>query len=183
MGTRKHPVLENQPYFVTATTRGRRPIFGERLAADLMLTELSRLRDELGFALLAYAVMPDHLYLILVPGPTARLTRIMQFVKGRFARLWNERRGGHGSVWQPRYYESAILTEVQLARWIEYIHSNPVRAGLAASPEKYPYCSVGGRLMTDLEAYLGGTWTGQAKARPSGQAGSVWGEHKEPLAI
>jgi len=133
----------------------------------LMLTELVRLRDELGFALLAYAVMPDHIHLIIVPSTTEGLSRIMQSVKGGFARLWNKELGCQGSIWQPRYYESAVRTEAQLTRWLDYTNRNPIQAGLAASPEEYPYCSSGGRLETDIEAYLSGSWTGRAEARPS----------------
>jgi putative transposase len=167
MGTRNHPVVPNQPYFVTAATRNRRPVFRSRQAADLMLAQMGRLRDELAFLLLAYGVMPDHIHLIIVPGDVADLSEIMQSIKGRFARLWNKQMGHQGSVWQPRYYESAVRTETQLKRWIEYIHQNPVRAGLAVSPDKYPFCSAGGKLSTDAETYLDGTWTGQAEARPS----------------
>ncbi len=167
MGTRNHPALPNQPYFVTAATRDRQPIFRNRQAAELMLIELGRLRDELGFALLAYAVMPDHIHLIIVPSITDDLSRIMQSVKGGFARLWNRQLGRQGSLWQPRYYESAVRTHAQLKRWLEYTDRNPVQAGLAASPEEYPYCSSGGRLGTDIEAYLCGSWTGRAEARPS----------------
>ncbi len=92
-----------------------------------------------------------------------------------------------------RYYESAVRTEAQLARWLEYVHHNPMRAGLAASPEEYPYCSAGGKLKTDLETYLGGTWTGQAcargasasggKARPSGERESLEGEQRETMVV
>ena len=167
MGTRSHPTVSYQPYFVTAVTRNRTPIFRDRHAADLILKELARLRDELGFARLAYAVMPDHIHLLVAPSAGANLSRIMQSVKGRFARLWNRQLCRQGSLWQPRYYESAVRTEAQLMRWIEYIHRNPVQAGLAKSPEEYPYCSPGGKLGTDLEVYLKGSWTGRAEAQPS----------------
>lgn len=167
MGTRNHPALPNQPYFVTAATRDRQPIFRNRQAAELMLTELGRLRDELGFALLAYAVMPDHLHLVLVPSAKADLSRIMQSVKGRFARFWNRQSGHEGGLWQPRYYESAVRTQKQLTQWLGYIDRNPVQARLADAPETYPYCSAGGKLGTDLEVYLNGSWTGRAEARPS----------------
>ena len=183
MGTRNHPILEGQPHFVTATTRIRKSLFRKREAADLLVRELEVLRRELGFAILGYAVMPDHVHLILVPGPAAGLTRIMQFVKGRFARLWHERCGTRGSVWHPRYYESAVRTEAQLTRWLDYVNDNPVRAGLAASPQQYPYCSAGGTLATDLDAYLEGSWTGRAEARPSGEGESSQGEQKGPLAV
>lgn len=167
MGTRAHPTIPNQPYFVTAATSNRRPIFGDREAAELMLAELSRLRDALGFALLAYAVMPNHLHLLVVPSESADLSQIMQFVKGRFARVWNSKMGHQGSLWQPRYYESAVRTEQQLMRWIDYIEQNPVQARLAGSPQEYPYCSSGGMLRTDLAAYLNGDWASRAEARPS----------------
>ena len=168
MGTRHHPGVSNQPYFVTAATRNRQPIFRDRLAAEMMLSELGRLRDEMGFALLAYALMPDHLHLLIVPSESAGLSRIMQGVKGRFARLWNQRLSQVGGLWQPRYHESAVRTEAQLRRWIEYIDQNPVKAGLAVTPGQYPYCSAGGKLRTDMESYLNGSWTGRAEAQPSG---------------
>ena len=167
MGTRSHPAVANQPYFVTAATNNRQPIFRDHEAADLMLTELSRLRDELGFALLGYALMPDHIHLIVVPTSAAKLSQITQSAKGRFARLWNKRRGHQGHIWQPRFYESAVRTQEQLGQWLEYVDRNPVQAGLAQSPEEYPYCSAGGKLKADIEAYLGGSRTDRAKARPS----------------
>jgi REP element-mobilizing transposase RayT len=167
MGTRYHPGVAVYPYFVTAVTKGRRPILGDPRAADLLVSELGQLRDEIGFLLLAYALMPDHIHLVVVPGPSTSLSGIMQSLKGRFARHWNQRLGRRGSVWQPRYYESAVRTEAQLIRWLEYVAHNPVQAGLAKSPEEYPYCSPGGKLATDLEAYLDGSRTGRAEARPS----------------
>ena len=156
MGTRHHITLENQPYFVTARTLQRRPLFRDRWAARLFLQELQGCREELGFLLLSFVVMPDHVHLVVVPGPGADLPRIMQHVKGRFARTFNLARGGTGAVWQARFYESAVRTEVQLERWVRYIEENPVRAGLATSPEVYAFSSAGGALTVDLERYLGG---------------------------
>jgi putative transposase len=156
MGTRHHITLENQPYFVTARTSQRRPLFRDRCAARLFLRELQGCREELGFLLLSFAVMPDHVHLVVVPGPGADLPRIMQHVKGRFGRTYNLARGGTGAVWQPRFYESAVRTDMQLERWVRYIEENPVRAGLATSPRAYPFSSAGGALAVDLERYVGG---------------------------
>lgn len=168
MGTRHHPLVANQPYFVTAATRDRRPIFRSHQAAELMLAGLEKAHEEFKFYLLAYALMPNHVHLIIVPNEASSLGRIMQSIKGRFARLWNKQSGSEGSLWQARYYESAVRTEAQLRRWIEYIDQNPVKAGLAVTPEEYPYCSAGGKLATDLEAFLDGSWKSRAEARSSG---------------
>jgi putative transposase len=173
MGTRNHPATANQAYAVTTVTKGRRPVFRDPVAADLMMAQVQRARQEFGFLLLSYSIMPDHVHLILVPGEAAGLARIMHAIKGRFARLWNKQAGEGGSVWQPRYYESGVRTEAQLRRRIEYVEWNPVRARLTASPEAYPYCSSGGRLSLDVDAYLAGLSGSRAEARPSGVSSSV----------
>jgi len=156
MGTRRHVTLQNQPYFVTARTAQRRPLFRDHRAARLFLQELQRCREESEFLLLSFVVMPDHVHLVLVPGPRAGLSTIMRYVKGRFARTFNLACGRAGAVWQPRFYESAVRTEAQLERWVRYIEENPVREGLAASPWAYSFSSGGGALAVDLERYLGG---------------------------
>jgi putative transposase len=156
MGTRNHVTLENQAFFVTAKTALRKPLFRNSRIAAMFLRELEHCREKLGFLLLSFVVMPDHVHLIVVPGPTADLPRIMQHVKGRFARVLNLARGDSGAIWQSRFYESAVRTEVQLKRWVRYIEENPVRAGLAATPETYVFSSASGALAVDLECYLGG---------------------------
>jgi putative transposase len=69
--------------------------------------------------------MPDHVHLLIVPGPSAGLAKTMQYVKGRFARRLNERSSSQGNVWQPRYYERAIRDEASLRQAIEYIEQIP----------------------------------------------------------
>ncbi len=170
MGTRSHPTVANQPFFVTATTARRRPLFGDPKAAQLLISEILWSRREMGFALLAYVIMPDHIHLIVVPTTGASLSVVMQGIKGRFARIWNERAGCKGTMWQPRFYESGVRTESQLVRWVEYIHNNPVEAGLARAAEDYPHSSASPDADTDIEAYMSGSWRGQAAARGQAEA-------------
>lgn len=153
MGTRDHPDAEGAPYFVTFATHGRRTVFRDSSAARQFVDELHLLRHELGFLLLAYVVMPDHVHLIVVPPPGLAIGKIMQYVKGRFARLHNQRTGGEGRLWQSRYYEAIIRDEATLWRRIEYIETNPVTAGLAASSEGYPFSSAAS-VHEDVERYL-----------------------------
>jgi len=47
-------------------------------------------------------------------------------------------------VWQPGAgYDFNIYTEKKLREKLGYIHANPVRAGLSAAPEEYPWSSAG----------------------------------------
>ena len=44
-------------------------------------------------------------------------------------------------MWQRRFWEHLIRDEADLSRHRDYIHYNPVRHGLAASPKEWPYSS------------------------------------------
>jgi putative transposase len=153
MGTRTHPDSEGLPYFVTFTTHERRRVFHDSEIAGQFVDHLHQLRDELGFLLIAHVVMPDHVHLILLPGPGHGLAELMKFIKGRFARVYNQRMGQGGRLWQPRYYESAIGGEAALMRQIAYVENNPVAAALVRNAEDFEFSSAGRE--TDLEHYLG----------------------------
>ena len=155
MGTRNHPDLPFHAYFITTTTHDRLPVFADPAAATLFTEDLFALRKELIFLLPAYVVMPDHIHLIIVPSLRAQLAKIMQHIKGRFARRYHERHGGEGKLWQPRYYERVISDEAALLRSVDYIEANPQEAGLASEAESYAYSSAS-RPTGDLEGYLSG---------------------------
>ena len=99
--------------------------------------------------------MPDHVHLLIVPGPAAGLATIMQYVKGRFARRFNESSGGHGKLWQARYYEAMIRDEASMHRRIDYIEENPVKAGLAEDAPSFKFSSAS-RPTGDIEGFLSG---------------------------
>lgn len=157
MGTRNHPSLPNHAYFITTTTRQRIPVFADAIVAQAFIAQLLTSRSELGFLVPAYVVMPDHVHLIIVPGPDFGLPRIMQYIKGRFARRFNDSNGGQGNLWQARYYETAIRDGRSIQRRIEYIEQNPVKAGLASHASSYAYSSAS-RPTGDRERYLSGEW-------------------------
>ena len=47
-----------------------------------------------------------------------------------------------GSIWQPRFFDRALRTVSEYNRKVEYIHLNPVKAGLASRPQDWPWSSV-----------------------------------------
>ena len=154
------------PSLLTTNLAARRPLFVAPPAAQLLREMLGSTRAETGVTLLAYVFMPDHVHLVTAPSATCSISRFMQLLKGRFSREWNARCGAIGSVWQSRFDERALLDEASLVRAIEYVHWNPVKAGLSVRPEEYPWssASVMDRPFAALLAdYLG---LGQAEACP-----------------
>ena len=53
----------------------------------------------------------------------------------------NRRRGTEGELWQPRFFDRALRTVQEYNEKVEYIHLNPVRAGLASRPEDWRWSS------------------------------------------
>jgi len=121
-------------------------LFGATPAARLFIEILYEVRQETGFHLLAFAVMPDHVHIVLKPSSAARLGRIVQLIKGRFARRYNQGDGRAGAVWQSRYHERALRSERELFAAIEYVHENPVAAGLATMASDFPWSSASGEI-------------------------------------
>ena len=54
----------------------------------------------------------------------------------------NRQRGERGELWQARFFDRALRTVKEYNEKIEYIHLNPVKAGLVQQPEEWPWSSV-----------------------------------------
>ena len=139
----KRYLVPNTAYFVTTTVRDRRPIFVDSGLCAVVLDSLGWCRNEMRFLLLGYVVMPNHLHLILVPSSEIPLPDIMRRFKSHTARAIGERLNSTGGVWQGRYYERALRNESDLRKALDYIHRNPLTAGLVAVPEEYRFSSYG----------------------------------------
>ena len=49
----------------------------------------------------------------------------------------NQCRGADGQLWQPRFFDPALRSVKEYNEKVEYIHLNPVRAGLVSRPEDW----------------------------------------------
>lgn len=139
-------------FFFTAVTAGRRPLFSDQAAVDVLREAFRAVRAKHPFDIDAAVVLPDHLHCIwtLPPGDGDfslrwRLTKTW-FTKHCPANLRPEpgpaRRGrGEQAVWQHRFWEHVLRDETDFIRHVEYIHYNPVKHGHASSPLAWPYSS------------------------------------------
>lgn len=131
------PVTHTIPLYVTSVIQGRRPIFRDPELARRYLDILELTRADLGFEVYAYGVMPDHVHLIVRCRPEAPIGVAMQRINGRSARMINDARRWQGRVWQKRYNDYALRSPSDLRRKLDYVHANPVRAGLCGSPAEW----------------------------------------------
>jgi putative transposase len=129
---------ETRTYFVTAVTARRRRIFQVSANAELLQKTILDYHTQNRFLLHAFIIMPDHFHAILTPAPDVSLEKAMQFIKGGFSfRLKSKL-----DVWERGFDESQILSAEKFRSVTRYIQENPVRRGLASTPEEYPYSSA-----------------------------------------
>ena len=127
---------------------------------------------------LAWCLMPNHVHLILVPPTAGALRSALAEAHRRYSRRINIAQGWTGYLWQGRF-SSYPMDPVHLAAAIRYVELNPVRAGLAARAEDWPWSSaaahVGGRAagLTDLAAVEGLHRNWRAMLRQGLEAGDL----------
>jgi len=107
----------------------------------LVLQDLRSIRNSHDFLLFSFVVMPDHLHLLCYPRE-AMLSVILRDFKSKSALTLRKARRTHGAIWQPRYFDSICRKVQDFWEKMDYIHLNPVRAGLAARPEDWPWSSA-----------------------------------------
>ena len=55
----------------------------------------------------------------------------------------NDTRGQNGVLWQGRFFDRALRTVKEYHEKVEYIHGNPVRAGLVGRADDWAWSSLG----------------------------------------
>jgi len=106
---------------------------------------LKRLADAVarpgGPCLYAWALMSNHLHLLLRPGETG-LSPVMRRLMTGHAVTYNKRHKRQGHLFQNRYKSFVVEEESYFLELVRYIHLNPVRAGIVPDLEElagYPY--------------------------------------------
>ena len=143
-------------HFVTFSCYQRRPLLDHPLRRDLILEILERIRRRYRLVVLGYVVMPEHVHLLVSEPQRANLSIAIQALKLGFVRslersvvprsrkvgeTWGTPRSADNPnrFWQTRFYDFNVWTEEKRIEKLRYIHRNPVKRGLVASPEQWPF--------------------------------------------
>jgi putative transposase len=86
----------------------------------------------------AFCLMTTHYHLI-VSTVVEQLSRGMQRLNGDYARTFNKRHARRGHLWSERFASWVIEDEDHLANAVGYVLANPVRAGLCARADEWPW--------------------------------------------
>jgi putative transposase len=134
-------VLSDRFFFITCRVHGRRRILSESEFACLARA-IGERREERHFLLTAWVFLPDHWHAIFFPPHPLPISDVMESIKVGSTRRINRARAERGLLWQPRFFDRALRTVKEYNEKVEYIHLNPVKAGLVKRPEEWPWSSV-----------------------------------------
>jgi REP-associated tyrosine transposase len=144
-------------HFITCSCYRRRPLLRSARKRDVFLRILEEVRRRYQFYLVGYVVMPEHFHLLISESKLATPSLFMQVLKQRVSRtlrrplrrrnpnqlpLWREAREDVlRSIWQRRFYDFNVWSRKKRFEKLHYMHMNPVKRGLVARPELWPWSS------------------------------------------
>ena len=134
-------VVPGYPHHVTQRGARRLPTFFEARDYQYYLNLVEEVKEDAGVSVWAYCLMPNHVHLVVVPEAKDSLSVFFRQVHRRYTRRVNLSNDWQGHLWQERFH-SFVMDERHLFAGVRYAELNPVRAGLAASPQGWPWSSV-----------------------------------------
>ncbi len=120
----------------------RRKIFYDDRDRDNFLQRLDDVLSETHTPCFAWALIPNHLHLLLRTGGTPISTVMRRLLTG-YAVTFNRRHRRHGQLFQNRYKSILCQEDVYLLELVRYIHLNPLRSKILQDLkqlDKYAYC-------------------------------------------
>jgi putative transposase len=141
----RHPryAVAGLPQHVIQRGNNRAPIFVQPTDYERFRRYLRDACERSGCRVHAYVLMTNHVHLLVTPRRPEAIAAAMQSVGRRYVQHFNRWRGRTGTLWEGRYKAAVIETDEYLLACYRYIERNPVRAGMVATPEAYPWSSYG----------------------------------------
>ena len=118
------------------------PKYRRKLLTDLVETRLRQLlyqkANELGLTIETCEIMPDHVHFFARFGRDSKsMAEWVKMWKSLSARALGKDSGM--AVWQPDYFDRFLRSGESYSEKWAYVQNNPVRAGLVAQADDWPF--------------------------------------------
>ena len=131
-------------YHVINRANGRLMIFKKPLDFIAFENILAQGLERVPMRLCGYCIMGNHWHLLLWPRNDGDLSKFMQWITNTHSRRWHAAHGttGIGHVYQGRFKSFPVQHDMHYLKVLQYIESNPLRAGLVNSSHDWQYSSL-----------------------------------------
>jgi REP-associated tyrosine transposase len=127
----------NPVFFITFCTYRRRKVLASDAVHTAFVTFAAKAYSDHNIAVGRYVIMPDHLHLF-VCGPD-------DFQPGRWIGILKQNLGraietsAASPTWQRGFFDHVLRSDESYAKKWNYVRQNPLRAGLVANADDWPY--------------------------------------------
>jgi len=150
-------------YFLTFQVVGWVDLFTRKAYRDIIIDSLKYCQQNKGLSLFAYVIMSNHLH-VLAQSETGNLSSIIRDFKNHTAKKFLEilnseeesrrnwlkmvfeyhalNKNQTFQIWTHENHAEHIYSQKFIEQKVDYIHYNPVRAGIVEKPEDYIYTSA-----------------------------------------
>ena len=134
-------VIPGQPQHIIQRGNIRQTIFAAEADYPFFRDALVEAAAKYGLAIHAYVWMTNHVHLLATPKFDDSISKTFQSVGRRYVQYFNYTYKRSGTLWEGRYRATVVDSERYLLTLMRYIELNPVRAGMVAVPQDYPWSS------------------------------------------
>ncbi|HNR89386.1 MAG TPA: transposase [Spirochaetota bacterium] len=152
--------IEEATYHVFSRCIDRRNLMLNDSYKEIMINTIEKTQEKYVFELAFYQILDNHVHLVIKTCKgEATISRIMQYIKARFAETYNRKNGRTGPFWNERFGDVIVESQpnpVFYLMWLLwYLAYNAVRKAKVDDPREYLYGSI--------NYYLDGTYKGKLK--------------------
>ena len=133
--------LADVPQHLVQRGVNREPCFFAEEDCHCYLHWLQEAAADWRCAIHAYALMTNHVHLLVTSQTTEGPAKLMQSLGRRYVQYINRHYKRSGTLWEGRYKSSAVQAEDYLLACQRYIELNPVRADMVADPSQFRWSS------------------------------------------
>ena len=94
------------------------------------------------YELICWCIMPNHVHTLIAPVEGMSLSEIMYDWKSYTTHVINKALNRKGKLWMMEYFDRFIRDNDHFQKVVNYIHNNPVKAGLVADPADWRWSSA-----------------------------------------
>lgn len=119
--------LTGQLHHVLWRGNGRERVFADELDRHAFTALLVQQAQAQGVSLHAWALMPDHIHLLVTPLRDGALSLCMQAVGRSYVQTFNRRHGRRGTLWEGRYRSTVLEADTWLLPAMVWLDTHPYR--------------------------------------------------------
>jgi len=139
--------LPDHTYHVMSRCIEFKDLMKDPFYKELLLEVIKMTQEKYNFELSGYEIMHNHFHFIIKPlQDEASISKIMQYIKARYAEKYNKYTGRSGPFWNERFkckiIEHSDNPRQYFLRLSWYMCYNPVRKNIVSNPRDSRYGSI-----------------------------------------